>query len=91
MKKRNRTTAGGTRKSGARKRVVVVDPVARLTTAFQELDETHRIVLCLHYLERLSLYQIARVLDDSEEAVKQVYLEAIEQLGSRPERVREAA
>ena len=89
MKKQNRTT-GGTRKSAARKRPAV-EPVTRLTTAFGELDEAHRIVLCLHYLEQLSLYQIARVLDDSEETVKRVYVEAIERLGTRPVRVRDAA
>lgn len=90
MKKRNRTTARGSRKAGGRKRAVV-NPMARLTTAFAELDETHRIVLCLHYLEELTLYQIARVLDDSEETVKRVYQEAIERLGSRPVPVRDAA
>ena len=89
MKKQNRT-AGRSRKPGARKRPAA-DPVARVSTAFAELDEAHRIVLCLHYLERLSLYQIARVLDDSEEMVKQVYLEAIERLGTCPPNVREAA
>ena len=55
-----------------------IDPVARLTTAFAELDEEHRIVLCLHYLERLSLEQIAEVLDDTVESVKEVYAEAVQ-------------
>lgn len=59
------------------------DPVVRLTTAFAELDEEHRIVLCLHYLERLSLEQIAEVLDDTLESVKEVYGEAVVRLGSK--------
>lgn len=90
MKKKNRTPARGNRRSASRKRAAG-DPVGRVSTAFAELDEAHRIVLSLHYLERLTLYQIARVLDDSEETVKQVYLEAIERLGSRPSRRRDAA
>lgn len=90
MKKQNRSAGSGTKKAGSRKGTAV-DPVTHLTTAFSELDEAHRIVLCLHYLERLSLYQIARVLDDSEETVKRVYLEAIQRLGSRPTRRRDAA
>ncbi len=71
-----------------------IDPVVRLTTAFAELDEEHRIVLCLHYLERLSLEQIAEVLDDTVESVKLVYDEAVQRLstkGSRKRRRRKAA
>ena len=71
-----------------------IDPVVRLTTAFAELDEEHRIVLCLHYLERLSLEQIAEVLDDTLESVKEVYDEAVQRLsskGSRKRRRRKAA
>jgi DNA-directed RNA polymerase specialized sigma24 family protein len=71
-----------------------IDPVVRLTTAFAELDEEHRIVLCLHYLERLSLEQIAVVLDDTVESVKEVYDEAVVRLaskGSRKRRRRKAA
>jgi DNA-directed RNA polymerase specialized sigma24 family protein len=64
------------------------DPVVRLTTAFAELDEEHRIVLCLHYLERLSLAQIAVVLDDTEESVRKVYDEAVVRLGSKGSRKR---
>ena len=60
-----------------------IDPVVRLTTAFAELEEEHRIVLCLHYLERLSLEQIALVLDDTVESVKAVYDEAVQRLGAR--------
>ena len=71
----------------------VIDPVVRLTTAFAELDEEHRIVLCLHYLERLSLEQIAEVLEDTVESVKVVYDEAVQRLakGSRKRRRRKAA
>ena len=65
-----------------------IDPVVRLTTAFAELEEEHRIVLCLHYLERLSLEQIAEVLDDTVESVKEVYDEAVQRLGSRGSRKR---
>lgn len=90
MKKRKATPRSGGKKGGSRKRATV-DAVARLGTAFSELDEAHRIVLCLHYLERLTLYQIARVLDDSEETVKRVYVEAIERLGARPNPRRAAA
>ena len=64
------------------------DPVARLTTAFAELDEEHRIVLCLHYMERLSLEQIAVVLDDTVESVREVYTEAVSRLGSKGTRKR---
>ena len=64
------------------------DPVARLTTAFAELDEEHRIVLCLHYLERLSLEQIAVVLDDTVESVREVYSEAVRRLGTKGTRKR---
>ena len=67
------------------------DPVVRLTTAFAELEEEHRIVLCLHYLERLSLEQIACVLDDTEERVREVYLEAVTRLGSKGARKRRKA
>jgi DNA-directed RNA polymerase specialized sigma24 family protein len=63
---------------------------SHFTTAFAELDEAHRVVLFLHYLECLSLYQIARVLDDTEEHVRSVYLEAISRLGGRPQQ-RDAA
>jgi DNA-directed RNA polymerase specialized sigma24 family protein len=52
-------------------------------SAFAELEEEHRIVLCLHYLERLSLEQIAVVLDDTEEKVRAVYMEAVGRLASR--------
>jgi DNA-directed RNA polymerase specialized sigma24 family protein len=65
-----------------------IDPVVRVTTAFAELDEEHRIVLCLHYLERLSLEQIAEVLDDTVESVKAVYGEAVSRLGSKGSRKR---
>ena len=64
------------------------DPVARLTTAFAELDEEHRIVLCLHYMERLSMEQIAVVLDDTVESVREVYSEAVTRLGSKGTRKR---
>jgi DNA-directed RNA polymerase specialized sigma24 family protein len=70
-----------TRKGAAARRTT--DPVARLTTAFAELDEEHRIVLCLHYLERLSLEQIAVVLDDTVENVREVYTEAVGRLGTK--------
>jgi DNA-directed RNA polymerase specialized sigma24 family protein len=60
------------------------------TTAFAELDEAHRVVLFLHYVECLSLYQIARVLNDTEEHVRAVYLGAIERLGGCTEQ-RDAA
>jgi DNA-directed RNA polymerase specialized sigma24 family protein len=66
----------------------VIDPVVRLTTAFAELDEEHRIVLCLHYLERLSLEQIAEVLEDTVESVKVVYDEAVQRLGAKGSRKR---
>ena len=65
-----------------------IDPVVRLTTAFAELEEEHRVVLCLHYLERLSLEQIAEVLDDTVESVKLVYDEAVQRLGSKGSRKR---
>ena len=65
-----------------------IDPVVRLTTAFAELDEEHRIVLCLHYLERLSLEQVAEVLDDTVESVKSVYAEAVQRLGAKGRRKR---
>lgn len=64
------------------------DPVVRLTTAFAELEEEHRIVLCLHYMERLSLEQIAVVLDDTVESVREVYNEAVMRLGSKGTRKR---
>jgi DNA-directed RNA polymerase specialized sigma24 family protein len=68
------------------------DPVVRITTAFAELEEEHRIVLCLHYLEKLSLEQIAQVLDDTEESVRAVYTEAVARLGKRaPKRRRTRA
>jgi DNA-directed RNA polymerase specialized sigma24 family protein len=59
------------------------DTVARVTTAFAELEEEHRIVLSLHYLERLSLEQIAVVLDDTEESVRVVYDEAVARLANK--------
>ena len=62
--------------------------VARVSTAFAELDEEHRIVLCLHYLERLSLEQIAEVLDDTVESVREVYAGAVARLGSKGSRKR---
>ena len=65
-----------------------IDPVVRLTTAFAELEEEHRIVLCLHYLERLSLEQIAEVLDDTVGSVKEVYAEAVQRLGAKGSRKR---
>ena len=65
-----------------------IDPVVRLTTAFAELEEEHRIVLCLHYLERLTLEQIAEVLDDTVESVKEVYGEAVQRLGAKGSRRR---
>jgi len=51
--------------------------IARLSSALREMGEEHRIVLCLHFLEELSLAEIAIVLDDSEESVRDVYLEAV--------------
>ena len=64
------------------------DPVVRVTTAFAELEEEHRVVLCLHYLERLSLQQIAQVLDDTEQSVRAVYAEAVARLASKGARKR---
>ena len=86
------TTPAATRKSRPAARTI--DPVVRLTTAFAELEEEHRVVLCLHYLERLSLEQIAEVLDDRVESVQEVYGEAVQRLrsrGSRKRRRRKAA
>lgn len=74
------------RKAGLTPRTT--DPVVRVTTAFAELEEEHRIVLCLHYLERLSLEQIAQVLDDTEESVRAVYAEAVARLASKGTRKR---
>ena len=64
------------------------DPVVRITTAFAELEEEHRIVLCLHYLEKLSMAQIAEVLDDTEESVRTVYADAVARLASKGARKR---
>ncbi len=65
--------------------------VARLSSAFLELDEEHRIVLSLHFFERLSLEEVAQVLDDSEESVREVYVEAVARLVGRVGRERDAA
>ena len=65
-----------------------IDPVVRVTTAFAELDEEHRIVLCLHYLEGLTLAQIAEVLDDTEQSVRVVYMEGVARLATRGTRKR---
>jgi DNA-directed RNA polymerase specialized sigma24 family protein len=63
----------------------------RLGSALMELDEVHRIVLSLHFLERLSLAEVALVLDDREENVREVFVEAVERLRIRGERQRDAA
>lgn len=63
----------------------------RLGSAIMELDEVHRIVLSLHFLERLSLAQVAQVLDDNEESVREVFVEAVERLRTRGDRQRDAA
>lgn len=65
--------------------------VARLSSAFRELDEEHRIVLSLHFFERLSLEEVAVVLDDAEESVREVYAEAVALLGGQLGRRRDAA
>lgn len=57
--------------------------VAHLSSAFLELDEEHRIVLCLHFFERLSLAEVALVLDADEESVRAVYEEGVSRLGGR--------
>lgn len=62
-----------------------------LGSALMELDEVHRIVLSLHFLERLSLAQVAQVLDDREESVREVFVEAVERLRTRGDRQRDAA
>lgn len=64
--------------------------VARLRSAFQELEEEHRIVLSLHFFERLSLEEVALVLDDSEENVRAVFREAVARMRGTAKR-RDAA
>ena len=51
--------------------------VARLTGKLLELGEEHRLVLCLHFFERLSLKEIGMLLDDTEESVREVFVEAV--------------
>ncbi len=62
-----------------------------IASAFQELDEEHRIILSLHFFERLTLEQIAVLLDDSLASVRRVYAEAVHRLTTRAERQRQAA
>lgn len=66
------------------------DEVTRIASAFYELDEAHRVVLCLHYLEQLTMEEIALVLDDESERVAAVYREGLELLSRDPRR-RDAA
>ena len=65
--------------------------VARLSSKLLELDEEHRIVLCLHFFERLSLQEIAALLDDTEASVREVFVEAIARISDQIERRRDAA
>lgn len=65
--------------------------IARLHRTFLELAEEHRLVLSLHFLERLTLEQIAVVLDDTEESVREVYVEAVALLTGHTEPRRDVA
>ena len=62
-----------------------------IASAFQERDEEHRIVLSLHFFERLALEQISVVLDAPMADVRLVYAEAVHRLTTRPEPQRQAA
>lgn len=62
-----------------------------IASAFHELDEEHRIVLSLHFFERLTLEQISVVLDAPMADVRQVYAEAVHLLTTREEWQRQAA
>ena len=65
--------------------------VARLTGKLMDLHEEHRIVLCLHFFERLSLKDIGMLLDDSEDKVREVFVEAVCLITGRSYQKRNAA
>lgn len=65
--------------------------VIQLGSKLLDLHEEHRIVLCLHFFERLSLKEIGTLLDDSEDGVREVFVEAICLLSGRNYQKRNAA
>ncbi len=57
----------------------------RLAGCLNQLNDAERLILALHYLEHLSLQEIATVTESSETSVRQLHNRALSKLRGRME------